>query len=296
MPKVYIAENAQPNAFATGRNPEHAAVCVTSGLLARVTSEELAGVLAHELSHVKNRDTLTMTITAVIAGAIVMLANFALFFRGGRRNPPGPRRPAAGDVAGAHRRDAGADGDQPLARIRGRPRRRGDFRPAVVAGRRACADRRARRMRSPIPADANPATAHMFIVNPLHGGNGRPVRQPSFDRGTHRAAAGHGGPIAGASLVPGRERQALAGARRAHRLVLVRRAAQAPAARCGARRPARSAAARCRICPRPGQRDAAPFRPARCGDPPFRAQAAAAAQGGPDAGNSARGRVRTCCS
>src|SRR5579862_7634047 len=70
MPAVYVVENGQPNAFATGRDPEHAAVCVTSGLLARVDREELAGVLAHELSHIKHRDTLTMTMTATIAGAI----------------------------------------------------------------------------------------------------------------------------------------------------------------------------------------------------------------------------------
>src|SRR6476660_4926048 len=88
MPKVYVVQNDQPNAFATGRNPQHAAVCVTSGLLARVNGEELAGVLAHELSHVRNRDTLTMTITATIAGAIGMLANFAFFFGGNRRNNP----------------------------------------------------------------------------------------------------------------------------------------------------------------------------------------------------------------
>src|SRR5215475_501458 len=85
MPRVYIAQNPQPNAFATGRNPEHAAVCVTTGILERLSQEELAGVLAHELSHVKNRDTLTMTITATIAGAISMLAQFGLFF-GGHRN------------------------------------------------------------------------------------------------------------------------------------------------------------------------------------------------------------------
>src|ERR1700687_3416094 len=87
MPKVYIAENPQPNAFATGRDPEHAAVCATTGLLERLSEEELAGVLAHELSHVKNRDTLIMTITATAAGAISMLANFAFMFGGGR----GPR-------------------------------------------------------------------------------------------------------------------------------------------------------------------------------------------------------------
>src|SRR6187397_1793556 len=92
MPRVYISENPQPNAFATGRNPEHAAVCVTTGLLERCSSEEVAGVLAHELGHVRNRDTLTMTIVAVVAGAIGMLANMALFMGGGgdrERNPLG---------------------------------------------------------------------------------------------------------------------------------------------------------------------------------------------------------------
>src|ERR1700752_2675162 len=85
MPKVYIAENPQPNAFATGRDPEHAAVCATTGLLQRLSTEELAGVLAHELAHVKNRDTLTMTIAATIGGAISMLANFAMFTGGANR-------------------------------------------------------------------------------------------------------------------------------------------------------------------------------------------------------------------
>ncbi len=83
-PKIYIIENDQPNAFATGRNPENAAVAATTGLLRILSEKELAGVMAHELAHVKNRDTLTMTVTATIAGAITMLANFALFFRGNR--------------------------------------------------------------------------------------------------------------------------------------------------------------------------------------------------------------------
>src|SRR6185437_14034943 len=90
MPKVYICENDQPNAFATGRDPEHAAVCVMTGILNRLSREELAGVLAHELSHVKNRDTLTMTIVATIGGAVGMLANFAFFMGGRRNNPLGP--------------------------------------------------------------------------------------------------------------------------------------------------------------------------------------------------------------
>ena len=83
MPKVYLIDNPQPNAFATGRNPQNAAVAATTGLLERLSHEEVAGVMAHELAHVQNRDTLTMTITATLAGAISMLANFAFFFGGG---------------------------------------------------------------------------------------------------------------------------------------------------------------------------------------------------------------------
>src|SRR6476469_1126802 len=91
MPKIYMIENDQPNAFATGRDPQHAAVAVNTGLMRLLSPEEVAGVLAHELSHVRHRDTLIMTITAVIAGAIGMLANFAFFFgsvRGDRRDSP----------------------------------------------------------------------------------------------------------------------------------------------------------------------------------------------------------------
>src|SRR3954454_6324863 len=85
MPRVYLMDNPQPNAFATGRNPQHAAVAVTTGLLNSLSRDEVAGVLAHELAHVKNHDTLTMTITATIAGAISMLAQFGMFFGGGHR-------------------------------------------------------------------------------------------------------------------------------------------------------------------------------------------------------------------
>src|ERR1051325_856496 len=86
MPRVYVMENPQPNAFATGRNPEHAAVAVTTGLMQTVNREELSGVLAHELGHIKHHDTLLMTVTATIAGAISMLANFGFFFGGARSN------------------------------------------------------------------------------------------------------------------------------------------------------------------------------------------------------------------
>ena len=171
MPRVFITENPQPNAFATGRDPEHAAVCVTSGLLASVNNEELAGVLAHELGHVRNRDTLTMTITAVIAGAVSMIANFAFFMGGDRRNNPlglvgillvtllAPI--AAVLVQAAISRSREFEADRAGAEITGRP--------LWLASALAEIDQAAKRIEN-YPADANPATAHMFIINPLHGG------------------------------------------------------------------------------------------------------------------------------
>lgn len=172
MPRVFIVDSDQPNAFATGRNPEHAAVCVTSGLLKRVNNEELAGVLAHELSHVKNRDTLTMTLTATIAGAISMLANFAFFFGGyGRnRNPLGligmlvvtllaPIAAVLVQMAVSRTREFEAD--RSGAELSGRP--------LWLASALLRIDAAASEIDNPA-ADANPATAHMFIVNPLGGG------------------------------------------------------------------------------------------------------------------------------
>ena len=90
MPRVFVMDEAQPNAFATGRNPQNAAVAVTTGLMQSLSREELAGVIAHELAHIKNHDTLLMTITATIAGAISMLAQFGMFFGGNRDNNHGP--------------------------------------------------------------------------------------------------------------------------------------------------------------------------------------------------------------
>jgi heat shock protein HtpX len=172
MPKVYIAENPQPNAFATGRDPAHAAVCVTTSLLERLSQEELAGVLAHELSHVKNRDTLIMTITATIAGAISMLANFMFFFGGGERrnNPLGAvggilililAPLAAMLVQMAISRTREYEADRSGALISGRPLWLASAlqRISSAANRIENAD-----------AEAHPATAHMFIVNPLHAG------------------------------------------------------------------------------------------------------------------------------
>src|SRR6195256_5483104 len=90
MPRVFLMDNPQPNAFATGRNPQNAAVAVTTGLVQSLSREELSGVIAHELAHVKNHDTLLMTITATIAGAISMVAQFGMFFGGNRDNNNGP--------------------------------------------------------------------------------------------------------------------------------------------------------------------------------------------------------------
>ena len=199
MPKVFITENPQPNAFATGRNPDHAAVCVTSGLLSQVSQEELAGVLAHELGHVKHRDTLTMTITAVIAGAISMLANMAFFMGGDRRNNPlglvgmllvtllAPI--AAVLVQAAISRSREFEADRAGAEITGRP--------LWLASALGQIDHAAQQIEN-YPADANPATAHMFIINPLHGGlSGLFASHPSTQERIARLQA-----MAGADAVP----------------------------------------------------------------------------------------------
>ncbi len=170
MPATYIMHQPQPNAFATGRDPEHAAVAVTTGLLEILSPEELAGVLAHELSHIKNRDTLTMTITATIAGAISMLANFAFFFGGNRDNQGGiigtialailaPLAAALVQMAISRTREYEADAMG--AEISNRP--------LWLASALEKIDRAAHVVDNDT-AEANPATAHMFIINPLHGG------------------------------------------------------------------------------------------------------------------------------
>ncbi|WP_128254620.1 zinc metalloprotease HtpX [Falsirhodobacter deserti] len=167
MPRVFIIETDQPNAFATGRNPENAAVAATTGLLQRLTREELAGVMAHELAHVKNRDTLIMTITATFAGAISMLANFAMFF--GNRDRPGgfigtlalmilaPLAAALVQMAISRSREYEAD------RMGAEICRN----PLWLAGALQKIEAFAQRIDNPA-AERNPATAHMFIINPLH--------------------------------------------------------------------------------------------------------------------------------
>lgn len=175
MPRVYIIESDQPNAFATGRSPEHAAVAATTGLLRGMSSEEIAGVMAHELAHVKHRDTLTMTITATLAGAIGMLANFAFFF-GQSRDSNGNSNPLGliGGIAMMILAPVAAMLVQ-MAISRGREYE-ADREGALICGQPlwlASALEKLEALAHQIPNDAaerNPATAHMFIVNPLHGG------------------------------------------------------------------------------------------------------------------------------
>ena len=168
MPALYLIDEAQPNAFATGRDPGNAAVAVTAGLVRSLSREELAGVIAHELAHIRNRDTLIMTVTATFAGAIAMLANFALFFGGRRDSGLGflgvlammllaPM--AAGLVQMAISRTREYAADRAGAEICGQPLWLASALERIASGA-ARIDNHA--------AERNPATAHMFIVNPLH--------------------------------------------------------------------------------------------------------------------------------
>jgi len=169
MPRVYLMDNPQPNAFATGRNPENGAVAVTTGLLNMLNRDEVAGVIAHELAHIKNRDTLIMTITATIAGAISMLAQFGLFFRGGNRSGLGiigtiamvilaPIAAMLVQMAISRTREYAADNMG--ARITGRA--------DGLASALMKISNAAHQIENDT-AERNPATAHLFIINPLSG-------------------------------------------------------------------------------------------------------------------------------
>lgn len=170
-PAIAIIPSDQPNAFATGRDPAHAAVCATTGLLDMLTRDEIRGVMAHELAHVKNRDTLTMTVTATVAGAIAALANFALFFGGGddRERPGGligtlalmllaPM--AAGLVQMAISRTREYEADKVGAEIARDPH--------ALAAALQKIETYARRIHNPT-AERNPASGQLFIINPLAG-------------------------------------------------------------------------------------------------------------------------------
>jgi len=173
MPRVYIMDNPQPNAFATGRNPQNAAVAVTTGLLGSLNRDEIAGVIAHELAHIANRDTLIMTITATIAGAISMLGNFALFsgLSGNRDNNNGlgvigsiammilaPLAAMLVQMAISRTREYAADNLG--AQISGEP--------LALASALAKISQTAHAVPNET-AEAAPATAHLFIINPLSG-------------------------------------------------------------------------------------------------------------------------------
>jgi heat shock protein HtpX len=172
MPKVYIIDTEQPNAFATGRNPSNSAVAVTRGLMRSCDSEELAGVIAHELAHIKHRDTLIMTMTATLAGAIGFLSQFALFFGMGRdnRNPLGligtlaimilaPLAAMLVQMAISRTREYAAD--RSGAEICGHP--------MWLARALTKIEQLAKGILNP-QAERNPASAHLFIINPLHMG------------------------------------------------------------------------------------------------------------------------------
>lgn len=166
-PRVYIVDTPQPNAFATGRDPKHAAVAATTGLLSSLNRQEVAGVMAHELAHVRNRDTLIMTITATFAGAIAMLANVALFF--GNRERGGligsllvmlVSPMAAGLVQMAISRSREFEADRIGAEICGNPLWLASALAKIERGARATVNQSAER---------NPALAHLYIIHPLAG-------------------------------------------------------------------------------------------------------------------------------
>jgi len=172
MPRVYIIDEAQPNAFATGRNPQHAAVAATRGILELLSERELRGVMAHELSHVRHRDILISTITATLAGAISMLANFAMFF-GGRDSEGRPANPLAGLLVMILAPLAAALIQMAISRAREFEADRGGAEisgdPRALADALAKIDAYAKGIALPT-AEAHPETAQMMIMNPLSGG------------------------------------------------------------------------------------------------------------------------------
>lgn len=168
-PKIYMIDSDQPNAFATGRNPENAAVAATTGLLRILNEQEIAGVMAHELAHVKNRDTLTMTVTATIAGAITSIANFAMLFGGNRNNGGGILAQlaimflapmAAAVVQMAISRGREYEADRIGAEICGNP--------AWLASALAKISNGAARIPNET-AEMHPETGQLMIINPLSG-------------------------------------------------------------------------------------------------------------------------------
>ena len=173
MPRLWIIPDPSPNAFATGRNPEHSSVAMTEGLLGLMTDRELAGVLAHELGHVKHRDILISSVAATIAAALTQIAYYGMFFGGGRRDDDDNRSPytgllmmivapiAAGLIQMAISRQREYSADAAAARYTGSP-------DGLID-----ALRKLERGIERVPMDASPATAHMFIFPPMLGGMSR---------------------------------------------------------------------------------------------------------------------------
>lgn len=172
MPALYVIQSEQPNAFATGRDPDHAAVAVTTGLMRMLSRDELAGVIAHELAHIKNRDTLTMTIAATVAGAISMLAQFGMFFGGARGNDRNPMGAIGVLVAVLFAPLAAMLIQMTISRTR---EYSADRMGAMISGNPmglAGALNKISGYAARVPmesAESNPASAHLFIVNPLAG-------------------------------------------------------------------------------------------------------------------------------
>ena len=172
MPRVYLIDEAQPNAFATGRNPENAAVAATTGIVSLLSERELRGVMAHELAHVKHRDILTSTIAATLAGAISALANFAMFF-GGRDEEGRPANAVVSIIVAIIAPIAAMLIQMAISRAREFEADRGGAEisqdPLALASALGKIDAYARGIPFPT-AEAHPATAQMMIMNPLAGG------------------------------------------------------------------------------------------------------------------------------
>jgi heat shock protein HtpX len=215
LPRVHVIDQDQPNAFATGRDPQHAAVAATLGLLRMLDRREVRAVMGHELAHVKNRDTLTMTITATIAGAISSLANFFMFFGGGDRERPNivaslalmllaPLAAMLVQMAISRGREYAADQDG--AEISGDPQALAAALEKIEAYARGTPN---------FDAERNPATSHLFIINPLSGhgadnlfsthpatGNRVAALRELTQARPHPAVQVHVGRRAGATAVP----------------------------------------------------------------------------------------------
>ena len=197
MPRVFVMDNAQPNAFATGRNPQHGAVAVTTGLLGMLSRDELAGVISHELAHIKNHDTLLMTVTATIAGAISMLAQFGMFFGGGNRGSNNSGMGIVGtllmvvlaplaamlvQMAISRTREYAADNMG--ARISGNPTGLAAALAKIDAGAHAIENVHARAK----PGEC-PSIHHQSAVRGAHG---QPLRDPSGNTKSHRGSGATG--------------------------------------------------------------------------------------------------------